>query len=44
MGYYKATLEGPLEPVVISTTRKSKNKNQITNISYDQNSMSILTI
>ena len=43
MGYYKATLEGPVKPVVISTTRRNKNKNQITNINYDQNSMSILT-
>ena len=43
MGYYKATLEGPMEPVVISTTRKNKNKNQITSINFDQNLMSILT-
>ena len=33
---------GPMNLVVNRTTRKDNNKNQITNINYDQNPMPII--
>ena len=42
MEFKKCHVRGPMKLVFKRTTRKDNQKNQIANINYDQNSMSII--